>query len=429
MRRHRKYPSENCGELKTKLLQWAQKFSKICWLDSNEHNSSYGSYEAILAVGEFSHIRGSTFESLQNYREKTKDWIFGYLSYDVKNDVEKLTSNNFDGLHFPELYFFQPKKIFFLKNGNIELKYLSEFENEMDSDINEIFRTQIPSQKCTISRLNIQQRISKSDYIQKVDKMLQHINLGNIYEANFCQEFYAENAEINPLETFQRLNKISTPPFAAFLKLNDLFALCASPERYLKRTGNRIISQPIKGTAKRSENVEEDHLLAETLKHDPKEISENVMIVDLVRNDLSRTAKKGSVQVIELCAVYTFKQVHQLVSTISSEVEKDTPSVEILKTTFPMGSMTGAPKISAMEIIENLEESKRGLYSGAIGYFTPQGDFDLNVVIRSILYNSARKYTSFSVGSAITSKSIPENEYEECLVKAKAMRSALLNCD
>ncbi len=155
--------------------------------------------------------------------------------------------------------------------------------------------------------------------------------------------------------------------------------------------------------------------------------SENIMIVDLVRNDLSRTAVKGSVKVEELCQVYSFRQVHQLVSTVVSEVEKTTSPVDILKETFPMGSMTGAPKISAMKIIEEEEETKRGLYSGAVGYFSPTGDFDFNVVIRSILYNKENKYVSFSVGGAITSKSTPEKEYEECLLKAKAMKHVLTN--
>ncbi len=201
--------------------------------------------------------------------------------------------------------------------------------------------------------------------------------------------------------------------------------LSASPERYLKKEGNTIISQPIKGTSKRSENLKEDEALKEQLKQDLKERSENIMIVDLVRNDLSLTAIKGSVEVKELCEVYSFKQVHQMISTVTSKIDKNTHPVDVIKTSFPMGSMTGAPKISAMKIIENLEETKRGLYSGAVGYFSPDGDFDFNVVIRSILYNSTKQYVSYSVGSAITAKSDPLKEYEECLIKAKAMRQVL----
>ena len=193
----------------------------------------------------------------------------------------------------------------------------------------------------------------------------------------------------------------------------------------MKKENYKIISQPIKGTSKRFCDVDDDNLSKLNLENDPKERSENIMIVDLVRNDLSKTATKNSVKVEELCKIYSFKQVHQMISTIVSQIENTTSSVALLQTTFPMGSMTGAPKIAAMQIIETLEETKRGLYSGAIGYFSPNGDFDFSVVIRSILYNSKQKYLSFSVGSAITSLSNPETEYEECLLKAKAMFEVL----
>jgi para-aminobenzoate synthetase component 1 len=253
--------------------------------------------------------------------------------------------------------------------------------------------------------------------------MLAHIQRGDIYEANFCMEFYAENAAINPVAIYRQLNAISGPPFAVFFKNNKHFAMSASPERYLRKQGNKVISQPIKGTARRSDDLAEDQAIKNALQANEKERSENIMIVDLVRNDLSRTASKGTVKVAELCGAYSFKQVHHLISTVVCESEK--PAEEILHTTFPMGSMTGAPKISAMTIIEKLEETRRGLYSGAIGYFTPEGGFDFNVVIRTILYNQADGYLSFSVGSAITSLSDPEMEYEECLLKAKAMRQVL----
>jgi para-aminobenzoate synthetase component 1 len=257
--------------------------------------------------------------------------------------------------------------------------------------------------------------------------MLSHIRRGDIYEANFCQEFYCENTTINPLEAYDKLNRISRPPFATFLKCDDKYLLSASPERYLKKVGAKIISQPIKGTAKRSSNIIEDQEFKHQLEHSEKERSENIMIVDLVRNDLSHTAIKGSVEVEELCKIHSFEQVHQMISTVTSIIDKNTHPVDVIRTTFPMGSMTGAPKISAMKIIEALEETKRGLYSGAVGYFSPDGDFDFNVIIRSILYNASKKYVSYSVGSAITAKSNPQDEYEECLVKAKAMREVLEN--
>ena len=201
--------------------------------------------------------------------------------------------------------------------------------------------------------------------------------------------------------------------------------MCSSPERYLCKRGSELISQPIKGTAGRNADPNKDRQVIFELQNDLKERSENIMITDLVRNDLSKIASKGSVEVVELCKVYSFKQVHQMISTITAKVSGSTNPVMCIENTFPMGSMTGAPKLSAMQIIESLENTKRGLYSGSIGYFEPKGDFDFNVVIRSILYNSEKPYVSFSVGSAITAQATPEKEYEECLLKAKAMRETL----
>jgi para-aminobenzoate synthetase component 1 len=366
----------------------------------------------------------NAFEDLNIYQRTTKDWLFGYLSYDLKNDTEKLYSKNKDGLSFPDLYFFQPKKLIFIKGNQVEFQYLNICADEIESDFQEIIYLDLQT-KVIKDDITIHQRIPKLDYLKKVGKMLEHIQNGVIYEANFCMEFFAEESTINPLATFQALNKISEAPFSSFFRLNKQFAMSASPERYLKKVGEKCISQPIKGTSKRYKNHKDDALSKSTLANDPKERSENIMIVDLVRNDLSKTAKKDSVVVEELCQIYSFLQVHHMISTVTSRLKPEFSAVDVLQTTFPMGSMTGAPKISAMQCIEELEETKRGLYSGSIGYFTPENDFDFNVVIRSILYNQMKKYVSFSVGSAITSLSVPENEYEECLLKARAMRLVL----
>ena len=413
---------------KNQLLNWSSSYREVVFLDTNSNTNSqkYSSYDCILAVDAFTSIKtdySNSFQDLHQYQSQTKDWLFGYLSYDLKNDLEDLKSENFDGLQFPDLFFFQPKKLFLLKGNSLEIQYLRMCDDEIDFDFEEI-----ESQHTNIenhTNVAIQHRISKENYLSKVSKMLEHIHRGDIYEANFCMEFFAENSVINPIEIYQKLNCISESPFASFFKNNSNFLMCASPERYLKKEKFKIISQPIKGTSRRYSDKNEDDISKLNLENDPKERSENIMIVDLVRNDLSKTATKGSVIVEELCKIYSFKQVHQMISTIVSEVENTTSPVAILQTTFPMGSMTGAPKISAMKIIEELEETKRGLYSGAIGYFTPENDFDFNVVIRSILYNSNNNYLSFSVGSAITSEAIPEKEYEECLLKAKAMFEVL----
>jgi len=415
---------------KNNLLSWAQQYETVIWLDSNNYHQKYASFDGALAADDFTSIKTdyyNAFKKLKEYQTITKDYIFGYITYDVKNDVEQLSSTNFDGLGFPDLYFFQPKKLIFIKGNSVEFHYIKMIDDEIESDFNEILEAKKLKTEEAKSDIKIKLRIHKDEYHHKVNQVLEHIKRGDIYEANFCQEFYAENATINPVEVYKHLNKISEPPFASFLKLEDTYALCASPERYIKKEGTKIISQPIKGTAKRLVSEFDDAQLALDLMRDEKERAENVMIVDLVRNDLSKTAKIGSVKVEELCKVYSFKQVHQLISTVVSKVEKNTHPIDVLQSTFPMGSMTGAPKLSAMKIIENLEETKRGLYSGTIGYFTPENNFDFNVIIRSILYNKVQKYVSYSVGGAITAQSVVEKEYEECLLKAKAMKYVLLN--
>lgn len=441
MRNQKSIHISNPETFKNQLLLWSQKFDEVVWLDSNNYTQNYANYDAVLAVEAFTSIQTDyydAFEQLRVYQSTTKDWLFGYLSYDLKNDVEALFSENFDGLQFPELCFFQPKKIFFLKGNTLETHYLNFVSDELEDDLKQMdsivtsslsssLRINSVEKSLEDSDIKIKLRIHKDEYFEKVNAILNHIHRGDIYEANFCQEFYAENTSINPIEIYKNLNQISKPPFATFLKLYDKYLLSASPERYIKKNGNKITSQPIKGTAKRSLNKEEDNQLKKELSEDIKERSENIMIVDLVRNDLSKTAIKGSVKVEELCKVYSFDQVHQMISTITSEIDNETHPVDVIKTTFPMGSMTGAPKISAMKIIEALEVTKRGLYSGAVGYFTPDNDFDFNVVIRSILYNESEKYVSYSVGGAITAKSDPLKEYEECLLKAKAMREVLEN--
>ncbi len=433
MRKSITYSITDLPQFKEALLLWSKRFYEVVWLDSNGHADAYGKFEGVLAVDALTSIETDaedSFENLKEYQETTQDWIFGYLSYDLKNDVEVLTSQNDDGLGFSDLFFFQPKKLVFIEGAKARFEYLNLVSEEVEKDFNTILAIAGDLEEMQVTKkppIRIRMRIFKDEYFKRIDQMLAHIYRGDIYEANFCQEFYATDTEIDPFTTYKNLNAISKPPFAAFLKNNDTYVLCASPERYLNKEGTTITSQPIKGTAKRAEDLKEDALLKNELAKDEKERAENIMIVDLVRNDLSKSALKGSVTVRELCKVYTFEQVHQMISTISSEVAMDKNPVEIIKESFPMGSMTGAPKIAAMKIIEELEATKRGVYSGAIGYFSPSNDFDFNVVIRSILYNASEKYVSFSVGGAITAKASPEKEYEECLLKAKAMRQVLEN--
>lgn len=427
MRTTKTFNIADIESFKAKLLEWSKSFQDVVYLDSNNFKDNYSSYDAVLAIDAFTALKtnsGTAIDQLEEYQKTTKDWIFGYLAYDLKNEIEKLSSHNDDALKFPELYFFQPQKIIFIKGEIVECQYLKMVDDELNFDIYEIQNfnyTSIIEENTS----KIEAKISKVEYIEKIDHVLNHIKRGDIYEMNFCQEFYLKNHNLNAEKCFQNLNTISKPPFACYFKHEHLYAVGASPERFIKKKGNKIISQPIKGTAKRDEDFDADEELKIDLQKNQKEISENVMIVDLVRNDLSKVAKKSSVHVEELCKIYSYEQVHQMISTISAELDNEVTLGDLLRASFPMGSMTGAPKISAMQIIEDLESTKRGLYSGCIGYITPEFDFDFNVVIRSILHNKRKKYTSLMVGSAITQKSEPEKEYEECLLKAKALFEVL----
>ncbi len=353
------------------------------------------------------------------------NWKIGFISYDYKNQIEQLSSNHTDEIGFPDEFFFSPQLLVEFSEHKININFDEKIYNEanLKALVHQLSSQEIKkSETLSVKMLPV---VTKVNYLKNVVKLKNHIQLGDIYEINYCQEYVAQEVEINPIDTYFKLNKKSPTPFSCFVKFNDKFLLCASPERFISKQGNKIISQPIKGTIKRGATIQEDETLKTQLQNDPKERSENIMIVDLVRNDLSKIAKRNSVKVDELCEIYTFPQVHQMISTISAELDETIDFKTIIHALFPMGSMTGAPKIRAMQLIEQYEHSKRGLFSGTVGYIKPNGDFDFNVVIRSILYNSSLKNLSYFVGGAITSLSIPENEYDECLLKAKAIKEVL----
>jgi para-aminobenzoate synthetase component 1 len=406
------------------MLNWSNQFNIFCLLDNHQYNFLIPEFECLLAAGftkEIYFSAGKSFESLQDFVQQQNDWVFGHLAYDLKNEIEALSSQNFDGIQFPDFFFFVPEVILILKPGVLEIGV-----NKGDPGV--VFKNILSSigQQIGKSTNQIKTRFSKQEYLETVKQIQQHILRGDCYEINFCQEFYAENCDIDPLEIYLKLSRLSPNPFAGFYKLNDKFLLCSSPERYLKKTGDKILSQPIKGTSERNlHSREADEENKKKLAISKKEISENVMVVDLVRNDLSKVCEEGSVKVDELFGVYTFPQVHQMISTISGTLNEGISLSDILKATFPMGSMTGAPKKSVMQLIEKYERTKRGLFSGAIGYIKSNGDFDFNVVIRSILYNSTNRYVSMQAGSAITFYSDAEKEYEECLLKMEAMKKVL----
>lgn len=391
----------------------------IIFLNSNNGKSilAFGNGEKISILN--SDYTNQKLETLDKFISKNiGSYLFGYFSYDLKNELFKLTSNNIDQLEFPTIFFWNPKYVIEFDSENF--KFVQGEKTHESFEFLNYFLEEETDQNFHLYDFNFQPRISKEEYIEKVIQLKKHIQLGNIYEVNFCQEYYEENRDLNfSFDAYFKLNKITKAPFSSFIQHDQFTVLGGSPERFLKFENGKLISEPIKGTAKRGSTIEEDQKLINDLQNDPKERSENIMIVDLVRNDLSKIAKKGSVKVDELCGIYTFETVHQMISTISCEPKENTSFIEIIKATFPMGSMTGAPKKRAMELIEEHESFSRGLYSGSIGYIKPNGDFDFNVVIRSLLYNKENKYLSCSVGSAITILSDPESEYEECQTKVK----------
>lgn len=363
----------------------------------------------------------------QRWLDKTSDWKFGFISYDVKNCIEDLDSKEPNRAGFPLIHFVRPRFVIRYLPATSHMEVLKgDTELLKGIALKELFhKAEANNSSQHATTLRLAPRINRVQYLQAVTQLQRHIQEGDIYEVNYCQEFYVEESLSDAFAVWQRLNTFTEAPFSSFIQLGDHYLLSASPERYLKKTGSRIISQPIKGTIKRGKTDAEEQALKDALYHSEKERSENVMIVDLVRNDLSKSAKRGTVRVDELFGVYTFKTVHHLISTVSGEIKEGTPFTQILRDTFPMGSMTGAPKIRAMQLIDEYEYSRRGLYSGSVGYITPSGDFDFNVVIRSIVYNAAKPYISCSVGSAITMLSVPEKEYEECLLKAEAIMKTL----
>ncbi len=414
---------QNILEFKQKALHWANQFEVCCFLDSNQYKDVYSGYDFLLAAGckqELKVTNGNAFNQLKTFYEQHKQWVFGFFSYDLKNDTENLRSANPDYLNFPELYFFIPQSLIVSKNGMVEV-IIGE------DDLLDQIRDFKPLNEAIREELHINSRITRSDYINSVNALKSHILRGDTYEVNFCQEFFAENAQIDPVQTFELLNQLSPTPFAGYFKLYNQYILSATPERFMCKRGNKLISQPIKGTAKRSADLEEDNAIKAALRNDSKEQAENVMIVDLVRHDLTKSAVKGSVKVEELFGIYSFPQVHQMISTISCELNPAIHFVDAIRNAFPMGSMTGAPKVKAMQLIERYETTKRGLYSGSFGCISPDGEFDFNVVIRSILYNAKNQYLSFQVGGAITYQCEAEKEYEECLLKASAILKVLGN--
>lgn len=390
-----------------KLLYWADsRFSYFAFTQGNDHSYPQHPFDSLFFAGN----RKLTGNDLW----KKEIFKVGIIGYDFKNQIEKLESNNPEFFNLPDLCFFEPELIFKIDSKGIysSNRLTSEFLREIETQV--LLETE--SVTCEISP-----QISRESYLQSVRTIQNEILEGNTYEANFCRAYSGEFEFWSPIAAFLRLNQLSNMPFAALFKAKNKWLVSASPERFLKKTGSKLIAQPIKGTVRRGISPEEDAENRKKLLASEKERAENLMITDLMRNDLARVSKTGSVRVEELFGVYPFPRVLQMISTVSSELNPDISLKEIIRATFPMGSMTGAPKISTMKIIEREESFRRGWFSGAFGWIDENGDFDFSVVIRSIIADLEAKKLYFGVGSAITIDASAEQEYDECELKAQAI--------
>lgn len=408
------------------LLDYARGFNTaFILLSGGDQNSSPGPHEYLLLCGFGEKKRYSAENhSLKNLSVQTS-WLFGFLSYDLKNEFEELASENPEFFSVPDFCFVEPEVVIGVRT-NGELFTLNS--GKPDSYWKDVLFSP-PDDAALVNEggneLKLESTISKDQYLQSVESIRQLIEEGEVYELNYCQLFEA-NAVLDPFRTFEALTSYSPNPFSAFVKMDDRFVISGSMERFLYKHGKRILSQPIKGTLGRSGDNDQHERLA--LLKNEKERAENLMIVDLVRNDLNKSSKVGSVKVDELFGVYSYPGLHQMISTVSAEFSESINISDLVEDTFPMGSMTGAPKISSMKHIEEMEDFKRGLFSGSIGYMNPNGDFDFNVVIRTIFYDSNEKKVKVPVGSAITYDSKAELEYEECKLKIARLEQILGNC-
>lgn len=406
-----------------KLLDWALRNEYFSFFDGNDYSTLYGSFPKVLFVGRRSCVESNenSFAKLEQQIQTSKDWLYGYFSYDLKNEIEDLESKNPTSVPVDHLGFFVPEIIIHIETDEIIIESFENPERYFEEIC--LVKSVTKVSKKSIGALN--SSTSKKQYLENVQKIKNAIVEGEFYEMNYCIEFSAISTSFDPLKCHNQLHRISPMPFSAFMRLGNNYLICASPERFLKKDGSKIISQPIKGTIRRSSDEKEDEALKTALKNSEKERAENLMIVDLVRNDLTKSAVPGSIVVDELFGIYSFKKVHQMISTVSARHDQNISTSDLIKHAFPMGSMTGAPKIRVMQEIESMEHSSRGLYSGSVGFISPKEDFDFNVVIRSLIYNSESGKISFHVGSAITYDSDPEYEYNECLLKAESLLEVL----
>ena len=402
------------------MLNWSKQFSILLLLDSNNCRDKYSRYECLLGAGMYDMSPVVELEALFTAHCQQPDWLFGHINYDYKDQLERRLSSRHDiTIGFPDFFFFRPAIVCYITRGQQEL-VVETLTGDPQHVYGDIMNS--PAEQAEdIQAISFIRTTGKEKYLDTVGQLRGHIRQGDCYEINYCTEAHAENIDIEPAHVFHALNQLSRAPFAAYYRNGHRYMMCASPERYIYKSGDTIISQPIKGTARRGADTEEDTKIREQLYYSTKDRAENVMITDLVRNDLARSCNPGTIKVEELFGIYTFPQVHQMISTISGQLDAGRPFTDVIKYSFPMGSMTGAPKIKVMELIDRYEDARRGLFAGTVGYITPGGDFDFNVVIRSLFYNSEKKLLSYQTGGAITYDSNAESEWEEMRLKAWAL--------
>lgn len=381
-----------------------------CYLNSNDGTSTlgigHGPSFTLYSIDELSALD----EFLNTYKD---DYLFGVISYELNEHITGIPVDN--SLRAPLAYFWKPETV--VKETHGELTLLRGIR------LNEAIAFYTELQKShPLAPIIFNARTSKETYISNVTKIKLLIQRGDLYETNYCQEFFADNIDLDsPTTLYQFVNQNTEAPFSGLFIHEDFWLASGSPERFIKKDGASLLSQPIKGTSPRKEDINEDEASKLSLLESQKERAENVMIVDLVRNDLSKIAQPKSVQVDELFGLYSFKTVHQMISSVSCQLKPNIRFTEILKATFPMGSMTGAPKRNAVKYMKSFEDFNRELYSGSLGYIAPGGNFDFNVIIRSMVYYPKEKYISVGVGSAITIEADPEQEYEECILKVNRL--------
>jgi len=411
-------PQGTLQSIKNKMLNWIRPFSIFAYLDNNGYCHKPCRFELLAAAAPLSLC--SDIDAGEG------DWLFGHLAYDYKNKVEPRLQSRHPFLSgFKEQLFFRPAIVVSVASGSDRLE-VSTVGLSADQVLQEILDTADIDGEHHPRQVSWQPVFTQAEYLECIEAIRSHIEEGDCYELNFCTGASALVPGLDPAAAFHRLNRLNPSPFAALYRNDDAWLMCASPERFLFREKDWVVSQPIKGTARRHADPATDAKLKQALYLDAKERAENVMIVDLVRNDLARSCIAGSVEVPELFGLYSFPQVHQLISTVSGRLMPGISNGKVIRNAFPMGSMTGAPKVKVMELTERYERLRRELYSGAVGYVMPSGDFDFNVVIRSLLYNGATARLAYQTGGAITYASDPLAEWEEVRLKARAMEQIFL---